>query len=483
MNIGSPPGVFDIIPEDAKEPWKSSYLWSYVEKMIRQVAHEFGYREIRTPIFEKTELFLRGVGATSDIVSKEMYTFEDKGKRSMTLRPEGTAPVIRAFIENQLYNESQIHNLFYIAPMFRYDRPQAGRYRQHHQFGVEAIGNDAPEQDVEMIDMLYTLYNRLGLKNLKVYLNTIGDLESRHAFRSALISFYAPLVAELSEDSQARLDVNPLRILDSKDPKDREINAKAPSILDYLSEASRQHFEKVKALLNTIGIPFEINTNLVRGLDYYNKTVFEIVAGELGAQNSIGGGGRYDGLIKTLGGPDLPSIGFGTGIERIIQAMINQNVPLPEANRVSLFLIPIGEEAQSFCFTLLHQLRQGGIAVQMDFSGRKLNKVMHYANTIKAKYVAVIGENELLTKVVDLKEMESGDKIQVHLSNLEKTLSVDSRSREFIQLMEEMSLPFKDQSESEFFTQKISNSLQATKRVTEKMEKTLAELKKLTQDR
>ena len=274
MTITIPPGVFDILPHDPKEKWRCSYLWQYVEEAIRQAARQYGFQEIRTPIFERTELFQRGVGATSDIVSKEMYTFEDKGERSMSLRPEGTAPVMRTFIENQLYNTSSVHKFFYICPMFRYERAQAGRYRQHHQFGVEAIGNAAPEQDAEVIDLVYTLYSRLGLKNLQVGLNSIGDVESRIAYRTALQDYLRAFYSELSADSKLRFESNPLRILDSKDPGDKKIAEKAPSILEFLNEESRSHFESVKQLLNSLKIPFEINTKLVRGLDYYNKTIF-----------------------------------------------------------------------------------------------------------------------------------------------------------------------------------------------------------------
>lgn len=418
MTIAIPPGVFDILPNDPKEKWRSSYLWQYVEAAIRQAAANYGFQEIRTPIFERTELFKRGVGETSDIVSKEMYTFEDKGERSMSLRPEGTAPVMRSFIENQLHTESPVQKLYYICPMFRYERAQAGRYRQHHQFGVEAIGNAAPEQDAECIDLVYSLYNKLGLKNLKVGLNSIGDAESRTAYRKALQDYLLTFYDQLSEDSKVRFEANPLRILDSKDPADKKIVEKAPSILEFLNDESRSHFEDVKRLLNSLKIPFEINSNLVRGLDYYNKTVFEITAGELGAQNSVVGGGRYDGLIKTLGGPDLPAFGFGSGIERLLQTMLKQHVPLPKPHRPTLFLIALGENAQASCFQLLHKLRTEGIAAQMDFSGRKLNKVMQYADQIQARFVVVVGDNEIQTGSVELKEMATGEKKKAPLSDL-----------------------------------------------------------------
>jgi histidyl-tRNA synthetase len=406
----SAPGVFDIVPRSKEEPWRESHLWNYVETQIRKIAREYAFQEIRTPLFERTELFQRGVGETSDIVSKEMYTFEDRGGRMLSLRPEGTAPVMRAFIEHSFDQQAPIHKLFYIAPMFRYERSQAGRYRQHHQFGAEVIGSLAPEQDVELIDLLYTLYQRLGLRSLKVAVNSIGSNEDRIKYRTALQEYFRQFHEQLSADSKRRLDTNPLRILDSKDPGDQKINENAPSILDYLDEASNDHFEQVKKLLDQLKIPYDINPNLVRGLDYYNKTVFEIVAGELGAQNSIAGGGRYDGLLKTLGGADLPSIGFGTGIERVIQTMLKQNVAIPRIPAPDVFLIAMGDAAKSACFTLLHDLRVRGIPAQMDFSGRKLGKSMQYANDIGAKFVAVVGDDEIASGEVDVKEMATGEK-------------------------------------------------------------------------
>lgn len=428
MNPSIAPGVFDImplyaLPESRQEDWRASHIWIFLESMIRKTAAEYGFQEIRTPAFERTELFHRGVGETSDIVSKEMYTFLDKGGRSMSLRPEGTAPAVRAFLDNRMQPTASIHKLYYIGPMFRYERTQAGRYRQHHQFGAEVIGSASPEQDVEIIDMVYTLYRRLGLKNLQVNINSIGDVGCRLAYRTALQDYLKERQEELSADSKVRLATNPLRILDSKDPKDKEITASAPSILDFLSEECKNHFHTVQTLLKQIDIPFEINTSLVRGLDYYNRTVFEIVAGELGAQNSVAGGGRYDGLLKTLGGPDLPATGFATGLERVIQTMIKQEVTLPPANAPQLFLIALGEEARSACFSLLHQLRQQGIAATMDFSDRKVAKAMQYANQTKARYVAVVGDEELKKGQVDLKEMSTGEKKTFPLESLGSFLS------------------------------------------------------------
>lgn len=477
MSVPIPPGVFDILPSDSKEPWCSSYLWTAVEAVMRSTAKDFGYQEIRTPIFERTELFRRGVGETSDIVSKEMYTFIDKGDRSMTLRPEGTAPVIRSFVENQLHRNGPIQKLFYIGPMFRYERSQAGRYRQHHQFGAEAIGNAAPEQDVEMIDLCYTIYKRLGIKHLTLYINSIGDPISRAAFREALQNYLLQYVDRLSADSQNRLKTNPLRILDSKDPQDKEIVSGAPSILDFLNDESRAQFEQVKAMLTKIGIPYQVNPLLVRGLDYYNKTVFEIVAGELGAQNSIAGGGRFDGLIKTLGGPDLPSMGFATGIERIIQTMLKQGIKIAEAPCPTLLMIPLGEKAKEVCFQIVHQLRQEGIAAEGDFTGRKLSKSMQYADQIKVRFVAVVGDAELAEKQVELKEMDTGTKTKAPLFYLSRILQSEVKGDEFLKMWAEMSEPFQDPAEAEFFIQKLAQTIHQTQSLTTKLQKAMEQIK------
>lgn len=419
MKIPIAPGVYDILPADAKEPWRSSYIWNYLESTIHEIAKSYGFKEIRTPMFERTELLQRGVGETSDIVSKEMYTFNDKGGRSLSLRPEGTAPAMRAFIEHQLQNLAPSHKLYYICPMFRYERNQAGRYRQHHQFGAEVVGVAAPEQDAEIIDLLWTLYHRLGLKHLQLQINSLGDVQCRLKFRQALQDYLRERFDELSDDSKARFELNPLRILDSKDAKDKEITKNAPNLLDFLDDACREHFESLKRLLTALKIPFQVNPLLVRGLDYYNRTVFEITAGELGSQNSIAGGGRYDGLLKTLGGPDLPANGFGTGLERVIQTMLKQNVSIPSAPKPLVYIIPLGDSSKEPCFTILHSLRAASISAEMDFSGRKLGKVMQLANQLGAEYVAVIGENELASGEVSLKEMASGQSVKVSLKELE----------------------------------------------------------------
>lgn len=478
MTIPTAPGVFDILPEDGKEPWRSSYLWSYVESVIRGIAREFGFQEIRTPIFERTELFVRSVGETSDIVTKEMYTFMDKGERSMTLRPEGTAPVMRSLIENRF----EARKLFYIGPMFRYERSQLGRYRQHHQFGAEVIGVQGPEQDAEVIDLLYSFYSRLGLKNLHVQLNSIGDNESRLRYRTALQDYLRQYFDELSEDSRIRFEKNPLRILDSKNEKDQELIQQAPSILDYLSRESQEHFEKVQGYLKQLNIPFVVNSRLVRGLDYYNNTVFEVMASELGAQNTIGAGGRYDGLIKSLGGPDLHAIGFGTGLERVIQTLLKQNAPLPEPHRPLLYFIPLGEEEKKVCFSLMHDLRMKGVPVQMDFSGRKVSKALQHADELKAKFAAVVGENELKSQEVELKEMSTGAKTKAPLFHLGRILRIEMQKWDFIRLWNEMITPFEANGEANFFINQLSNSIASTNQLSQSLQQAINEMNKIIKD-
>lgn len=416
-------GTFDILPYGAKEEWQLSSIWQFVEKTIREIAADYDYQEIRTPIYEMTALFDRGVGESSDIVTKEMFTFEDKGKRSLTLRPEGTSCVMRSFIENRMNHLGTVHKLFYIGPMFRYERPQSGRYRQHHQFGVEAIGNAGPEQDAEVIDLLFTLYQRLGLKNFKVHLNTVGDLESRNAFKEALLSYLKPHLSSLSADSQIRFEKNPLRILDSKDSQDKEIVKGAPSILNFLSSNAKQHFEKVCEYLEKINIPFIVNDKIVRGLDYYNKTVFEILTDDLGAQNTIGAGGRFDGLISTIGGPDTPAVGFASGLERVIQVMLSQKIAIPKSEKPLVYFIPMGDEAKMSCFTLATECRRKGFRADIELSSKKMQTALQNAMRINAKYCAIIGSEELKKSKLQLKNLETREQREIPFEDLFKELS------------------------------------------------------------
>ncbi|MBS0651866.1 MAG: histidine--tRNA ligase [Verrucomicrobia bacterium] len=420
MEYTAPKGVFDIVPFEQKEEdkWRESHRWNYLESILRQTANDYGYQEIRTPIFEKTELFVRGVGESSDIVSKEMYTFLDRAERSMTLRPEGTASAMRSFVENRLYQNPGLQKYFYIGPMFRYERQQAGRYRQHHQFGAEAIGIGKAEQDVELIDMVCEIYRRLGLKNLNVMINSVGDAASRTAYKEALVSFLTPHFEQLSADSKVRFSKNILRILDSKDAGDQKILEGAPTILDHLTVDAKQHFEQVLRLLDGLKLSYTVNPKLVRGLDYYNKTVFEITSGELGAQNSLGGGGRYDSLTESLGGPNLPSVGFGTGLERILQTMIKQNAPFPEPPHPTLFIVPLGEASLSWAFELVCRLRHEHIRAEIDLSGKKVQQGLQLANQLQAEYCLVIGDEELAQKTGKLKKMTTRESFDVSLDNL-----------------------------------------------------------------
>jgi histidyl-tRNA synthetase len=423
MEYSIPKGVFDILPFelDSESSWKTSNKWQHLESIIRQTCLEYGFQEIRTPIFEKTELFVRSSGETSDIVSKEMYTFLDKGDRSMTLRPEGTASVMRSVLENKLYQFSPL-KLFYIGPVFRYDRPQAGRYRQHHQFGIEAIGCDKPEQDAEIIELLYNLYKNLGLKNLQVQINSIGDLTSRKEYNKALKDFLTKHVEDLSKDSQNRLHKNPLRILDSKDAQDQKILDQAPSLIQYLDEASKVHFDRVLLLLEKIGIPYVINPRLVRGLDYYNRTVFEILSQDLGAQSTIGAGGRYDDLSTSLGGQRLPAVGFATGLERILLTMLKQECSFPSCNSCYLYILPLGKDAVDYAFQLTSQLRHAHIPTEMDFSSKKIQQGLQIASRLQAKLCLVIGDQEISTGQAVLKNMLTREQTPLDLATCVKTV-------------------------------------------------------------
>lgn len=418
MKLQLPKGTFDILPYGSDEPWRLSDLWQFVEQIIRRTAAEYGYREIRTPIYERTELFNRGVGEATDIVMKEMFTFEDRSGRSISLRPEGTASVARAFIENNLAQTGLVHKFFYIGPMFRYERPQSGRYRQHHQFGVEAYGIAEPEQDAETIDLLVQIYRRLGLKHLKVHLNTVGDLQSRQQYREALMQYLTPHFKDLSADSQTRFEKNPLRILDSKDPKDKEIVASAPSILNHLTPSAKEHFQKLCHLLDQIQIPYVIDDKIVRGLDYYNKTVFEVLTEDLGAQNTIGAGGRYDGLIGRFEGPDIPAVGFATGLERVLQVMMAQHAPYSKTERPYIYFIPLGDVAREKAFSLTAACRHSHIPADLELSAKKVPAAIQNALRSEAKYCCIFGSNELETGRIQLKELATREEKEISLETL-----------------------------------------------------------------
>lgn len=417
MHLQAPKGTFDVLPYGV-EAWRLSALWERVEKILREIARDYGYQEIRTPLYEQAELFDRGVGETSDIVSKEMFTFTDKGERLMALRPEGTSSVMRAFIEHHLGQRGGIHRFFYLGPMFRYERPQAGRFRQHTQFGVEAIGGKGPELDAEVIDLLFHLYQRLGLKNLTVHLNSVGDPASRASYREALLAYLRPHFSSLSADSQVRFEKNPLRILDSKDPKDKEILAGAPSLFSHLSPESLAHFEEVQKRLEAIGIPFVLNDKIVRGLDYYNKTVFEVLSSDLKAQNTMGAGGRYDGLLKQLGGPDLASVGFATGLERVLQALVAL-YPEPEGReRPVAYFIPLGEAASEKCFSLLTRCRREKIFALMELQAKKLQGALQNGEREGAHLFVLVGSEELEKGTVQIKHAATREQREIPEADL-----------------------------------------------------------------
>lgn len=426
MSYQNPKGTFDILPKQA-EPWRSIEYWNYFESIARKTAHIFGFQEVRTPIFEKTELFTRSAGESSDIVSKEMYTFNDKGNRSMSLRPEGTAPIIRAFVNKSLHT-TPFDKLFYMGPYFRYDRPQAGRFRQFHQFGAEIFGSDTPETDAEIIHMAYSLYNELGIKNLTLQLNSLGAPETRQLYEKKLIEFLQPHRGSLSEDSQKRLLENPLRILDSKDPKDKELIKEAPSILEVLDAPSEKHLSRLENILSDLNIACTIDGTLVRGLDYYNGSVFEISSDVLGAQSVIGAGGRYNGFTKAFGGPDIPGIGFATGIERILVTLEGQGKTPPQLRGPLLYIVPLAESDE--LFPLQARIRNAGFSCDVHRGSKKVKKALDQGASLGATYALILGEDELETKQCEVKNLETRESVPCTLDSLETTLQTLSDTNE-----------------------------------------------------
>ncbi len=406
-NIKRPNGTEDILPSMSGE-------WQVLENVLRQTAGRFGFSEIRIPTFEQTDLFCRSVGETTDVVQKEMYTVSAK-ESTFTLRPEGTAGTIRAMLQNGLLNEALPQRVYYILSCFRHERPQAGRLREFHQFGVEMAGSPHASADAEVISLAKEVLDMLGLKNIALYINSIGCPTCRKAYHEALQNYFAAYKDQLCETCLTRLEKNPMRLLDCKSPICQGIAKDAPVILDYLCDDCSSHFDQLKKNLELMGIAYEVNPRIVRGLDYYTKTVFEFVTTEIGAQGTVCGGGRYDGLIAQLGGPATPALGFGMGLERLLLVMKSQGIQLQEEDGMDIYFVPMGEAAAAKAMTLTHMLRREGYAAETDVMGRSLRAQMKYADKIHAKYTVVLGDNELASGKAELKDMKTGEKTTVSL--------------------------------------------------------------------
>ncbi len=409
--INIPKGTKDVLPSQ-------SYKWQFVEDVARETAKTFNYKEVRTPVFEHTELFQRGVGETTDVVNKEMYTFEDKGGRSITLKPEGTAGVARLFIENGLASSPLPVKTFYITPAFRYERPQAGRLREFHQFGLEVFGSPSPETDVEVIFAASSFLDKLGLKDIELQINSIGCPICRNEYNKALKKYFEPHLESMCQTCKTRYEKNPLRMLDCKEENCKAINANAPKILDYLCEDCKSHFEEVKALLNVLGLKYTVNPRIVRGLDYYTKTVFEFLTGKIGAQSAVCAGGRYDNLLSQLGGNSLPAIGFAAGIERLLLLMETTGAPFPAEQKPRIYIAGMNEKTRSLAFETAAYLRTNGVSAEVDHMQRSIKAQFKYADKIGAEFVAVIGEEEFNAGVVNVKKMADGSTSAVKIKEL-----------------------------------------------------------------
>ena len=403
----APRGTKDLVPGE-------SYKWQYVEDKFREVCDEFNYKETRVPTFEHTELFERGVGDTTDVVEKQMYTFLDKGGRSVTLRPEGTASVARSFLQNSLYADTMPAKMYYNIPCFRYEKSQKGRLREFHQFGVEVFGAKEPTIDAEVISLALTFLDRVGLKDLTVHINSIGCKECRKAYNEKLREYLRPHLSELCETCRGRFERNPLRIIDCKSEICHEIGKGAPVLLDYICDDCREHFEKFKTCLDNMGIKYEIDPGIVRGLDYYSKTVFEIISGDF----TVCGGGRYDGLVEELGGSPSPAIGFGLGIERLLLRLEETGVTIPQREKLDLYVAPLGEKASVYAQKLVYSLRRAGVKTETDHTGRGLRAQMKYADKLGCRYSVVLGDNEIENGEAAVKNMETGEQTQVKLDKL-----------------------------------------------------------------
>lgn len=419
MKLQKPKGTQDILPKDSGK-------WQYVEEFARNTFKKYNYAEIRTPLFEHYEVISRSVGDTTDIVTKEMYDFYDKGDRHITLRPEGTAPVVRSYVENKLFapEVQKPVKLYYMGSMFRYERPQAGRLREFHQIGVECFGSNNPATDVETIAMAAQFFNEIGIRNVTLQLNSLGNAESRAAYRQALIDYLMPLKENLSKDSQRRLEENPLRVLDSKEKEDKLAVENAPSILDYLDEESQTHFQAVRSLLEALEIPYIINTNMVRGLDYYNHTIFEFTADVAGNELTICAGGRYDSLVAYFGGPETAGFGFGMGVERLLLVLEKQGVELPLEDSLDVYIAVLGEGANNKALEIVQALRKQGFTAERDYLNRKLKAQFKSADTFGAKVLITLGESEIESKQVTIKNNQTREELIVDLNQIQEDFQV-----------------------------------------------------------
>ena len=413
MKLQKPKGTQDILPGDSAK-------WQYVENVARETFKKYNYGEIRTPMFEHYEVISRSVGDTTDIVTKEMYDFHDKGDRHITLRPEGTAPVVRSYVENKLFapEVQKPVKVYYIGSMFRYERPQAGRLREFHQLGVECFGSKNPATDVETIAMAYQLFNTLGIKDVTLHLNSLGNTDSRLAYRQALIDYLTPMRESLSKDSQRRLEENPLRVLDSKEKEDKVAVENAPSILDYLDEESQTHFDEVRAMLDSLNIPYVIDTNMVRGLDYYNHTIFEFITNIDKSELTICAGGRYDSLVEYFGGPETAGFGFGLGLDRLLLVLDKQGIKLPVEESLDVYIAVLGSGANGKALELVQSIRYQGFKAERDYLGRKIKAQFKSADTFKAKTVITLGESEVESGVVKVKNNATREEVTVSFEEL-----------------------------------------------------------------
>lgn len=413
MIIQAPRGTKDVLPTE-------SYKWHYLEDIFKNIAASYGYREIRTPVFEYTELFERGVGETTDVVQKEMYTFKDKSGRSLTLKAEGTSPAVRAFVESSLYNEAQPTKLFYFTPVLRYESVQKGRLREHHQFGIEAFGAEEASLDSEVISLAMRVYRELGVKGLELNINSIGCPKCRKKYNEILKNFLSERYDELCDTCKSRFHKNPMRILDCKVESCREIVKDAPLILDYLCDECRDHFESLQKYLTALGIEYKINPLIVRGLDYYSKTVFEIINNNI----TVCGGGRYDYLIEEVGGPQMPAVGFGMGIERTLLTLDENGIEIPRLPYIDLYIGAMGDAAKVKALNLVNKLRERNLRCECDHMNRSVKAEMKYANKIDARFTAIIGDNELQSNTAKFKRMSDGEQFQIDLQNIDAILNL-----------------------------------------------------------